>query len=187
MTASILSSTRLPRSRSLVSADHKGSTPFESLLTLNLSTVPRRERSESFAQTRQAVVTIVALSVDLDPKLMPQSATKLAPRLASGIPFEELTPTDISNNLGTGLLQTTPDVSDRVPLASPAIGDEIDDFAIMDEHQVKRITSIIKQAFDVELSMDMILANTNVSAIAKRVRDSRRLLVDEVGTNTASG
>lgn len=56
----------------------------------------------------------------------------------------------------------------------------------MDEHQVKRITSIIKQAFDVELSMDMILANTNVSAITKRVRESRRL-IDEVGTNTASG
>ena len=147
--------------------------------------VPRRERSESFAATRQAVVAIVALSVDLDPKLIPKSAISLARQLASGVPFEELTPTDISTGRGSESLQCS-EMLDRVPLQSPAIGDEIDDFAIMDEHQVKRITSIIKHAFDVELSMDMVLANTNVSAITKRVRDSRRL-IDEVGTNTASG
>lgn len=152
---------------------------------LDVVPAPRRGRSESFAATRQAVVTIVALAVDLDPKLIPQSAVPLVPRLASGIPFDETSPIDVSATLGSAPVQSS-EPTGRVPLSSPGIGDEIDDFAIMDEPQVKRITSIIKQAFDVELSMDMILANTNVSAITKRVRESRRL-IDEVGTNTASG
>jgi hypothetical protein len=130
-------------------------------------------------------VTIVTLAVDLDAKLIPQCAATLAPKLASGIPYDELSPTELSSYLTAGATANGTD-SGRAPLMSPSIGDESDDFAIMDEHQVKRITSMLKLTFDVDLSMDMILANTNVTAITKRVRDSRRL-VDEVGTNTVSG
>lgn len=156
------------------------------MIRFGVNAVPRRERSESFSATRQAVVTIVTLAVDLDAKLIPQCATALAPKLASGIPYDELSPTELSSYFTAGATVNGTDSSGRAPLMSPSIGDESDDFAIMDEHQVKRITSMLKLTFDVDLSMDMILANTNVTAITKRVRDSRRL-VDEVGTNTASG
>jgi phosphatidylethanolamine N-methyltransferase len=158
----------------------------QSLTGRQFRTVPRRERSESFSATRQAVVTIVALSVDLDPKLIPQCAATLAPRLASGTPYDELSPTELSSYLTAASPGIGNETSGPAPLLSPAIGEESDDFAIMDEHQVKRITLMLKLTFDVDLSMDMILANTNVTAITKRVRDSRRL-VEEVGTNTASG
>jgi len=156
------------------------------LTRFGINAVPRRERSESFSATRQAVVTIVTLAVDLDAKLIPQCAATLASKLSSGIPYDELSPTELSSYLTAGPTGAGIDHSSRTPLMSPSIGDESDDFAIMDEHQVKRITSMLKLTFDVDLSMDMILANTNVTAITKRVRDSRRL-VDEVGTNTASG
>jgi phosphatidylethanolamine N-methyltransferase len=146
---------------------------------------PTARKSDPFATTYRQVVTIVALSVDLDPKLIPRSAGKLAERLALGDPYEDsleddsdpqIRPDLKSSRSGTGASATSISL----------IGDEADDFAIMDEHQAKRIKSTIKMSFDVDLSVEMILANTNVSAITKRIRDSRRL-VEEKGTNTASG
>lgn len=62
---------------------------------------------------------------------------------------------------------------------------DADDFVIMDEVQAKRIAGLLKQAFGVDLSTDVVIADANVSALAKRVIGSRHLvdgmvpLVDE--------
>jgi phosphatidylethanolamine N-methyltransferase len=62
--------------------------------------------------------------------------------------------------------------------------DASDDFAIMDEEQAKRIAAMLEMAFDVELATAVILANTNVSVIARRIIGARSLATT---SNSASG
>lgn len=110
-------------------------------------------------------------------------------RLAAGVPYERPPSTD-SQAVSSLQDQDADDCSPSPPPSASVdgqfFGDETDDFAIMHEHQAKRIQSALKLVYDVELSVEMILAHTNASAITRRVREWRRL-VEEVGTNTASG
>lgn len=53
---------------------------------------------------------------------------------------------------------------------------DADDFVIMDEVQAKRISGLLKQAFGVDLSTDVVIADANVNALAKRVMGARHLV-----------
>ena len=55
-------------------------------------------------------------------------------------------------------------------------GRDPDDFIVMDEKQAKRIVSMCQAAFDVELTVDVVVADANVSALAKRVLGAMSLV-----------
>lgn len=60
-----------------------------------------------------------------------------------------------------------------------------DDFVIMDESQAKHITQMCEWAFGVELSPDVVIADANVSALARRVIGARNLLDGTDGATEA--
>lgn len=53
-----------------------------------------------------------------------------------------------------------------------------DDFRFWSERQAKRISVAIKQAFGVELTPEVIVADANISALANRILISKELLSD---------
>jgi phosphatidylethanolamine N-methyltransferase len=55
------------------------------------------------------------------------------------------------------------------------VDEEDDDFIIMSEKQAKRIVSLIQAAFEVDLSMDVVVAEANVGALARRILGARSL------------
>ena len=66
---------------------------------------------------------------------------------------------------------------DSVPEEESA-GRDPDDFRFWSESQAKRISGAILQAFDVELTPEVIIADANVSALANRILLSLDLLSD---------
>ena len=62
------------------------------------------------------------------------------------------------------------------PDASPEDGRDPDDFRFWSERQAKRISLAIEQAFDVELTPEVIVADANVGALANRILVSKELL-----------
>ncbi|OBZ74367.1 Phosphatidylethanolamine N-methyltransferase [Grifola frondosa] len=57
-------------------------------------------------------------------------------------------------------------------------GRDPDDFRFWSERQAKRISIVIKQAFSVELTPEVIVADANISALANRILVSKELLSD---------
>ncbi|KAI0651121.1 phosphatidylethanolamine N-methyltransferase [Trametes meyenii] len=64
--------------------------------------------------------------------------------------------------------------------ATPAAEDgrDPDDFRFWSERQAKRISLAIEQAFDVELTPEVVVADANLSALANRILVSKELLSD---------
>ena len=68
------------------------------------------------------------------------------------------------------------------PLASDASADETDDenrnddFSFWSEQQAKRISTAIKQIFDVEYAPEVIVADANLMTLAKRILVSKEIL-----------
>ena len=71
------------------------------------------------------------------------------------------------------------------PYADPSTGadaedsdnsPESDDFNIMDEEQAKRIVSLSKMTFGVDLSADVVLADANVGLLARRITGALSLI-----------
>ncbi|RPD63391.1 phosphatidylethanolamine N-methyltransferase [Lentinus tigrinus ALCF2SS1-6] len=60
--------------------------------------------------------------------------------------------------------------------ATPEDGRDPDDFRFWSERQAKRISLAIEQAFDVELTPEVIVADANISALANRILVSKELL-----------
>ena len=55
-------------------------------------------------------------------------------------------------------------------------GRDPDDFRFWSERQAKRISLAIEQAFDVELTPEVIVADANIGALANRILTSKELL-----------
>lgn len=51
-----------------------------------------------------------------------------------------------------------------------------DDFSFWSEQQAKRISTSIKQIFDVEYAPEVIVADANLMALAKRILVSKEML-----------
>lgn len=60
-----------------------------------------------------------------------------------------------------------------------------DDFVIMDEAQAKHIARMCEWAFGIELSTDVVLADANVTALAKRVLGASNLIDGSSGNVSA--
>ena len=59
-----------------------------------------------------------------------------------------------------------------------ADGRDPDDFRFWSERQAKRISLAIEQAFDVELTPEVVVAHANISALAHRILTSKELLAE---------
>ncbi|KAJ9097943.1 hypothetical protein QFC20_006071 [Naganishia adeliensis] len=136
--------------------------------------IPRMPDSADLPTTRQEVTKIVSFAVDLDPKLVPRSARKFVQELVKN-PFANVEELEVDDDA---------EESFEFDVDEDGEPDASDDFAIMDEDQAKRIAAMLEMAFDIELATAVILANTNVSVIARRIIGARSLATT---TNSASG
>lgn len=139
-----------------------------------IPSVPRMPDSADLPTTRQEVTKIVSFAVDLDPKLVPRSARKFVQELVKN-PFANVEELEVDDDA---------EESFEFDVDEDGEPDASDDFAIMDEDQAKRIAAMLEMAFDIELATAVILANTNVSVIARRIIGARSLATT---TNSASG
>jgi len=105
---------------------------------------------------RKSLMRIVPLCLDSDPSLIPLSC--------------KVTETPLKNNARS---DTTPD-----PTNIETDDDEYraDDFTFWSEQQAKRISAAIEQIFDVEYAPEVIVADANLMALAKRILVSKEIL-----------
>ncbi|KAI6103019.1 phospholipid methyltransferase-domain-containing protein [Pisolithus sp. B1] len=104
--------------------------------------------SLDFDSVRERLAHIVPLCLDNDPSLIPLSCG------------------------GTGTAETSSD------MGGAADGRDSDDFTFWSEEQAKRISTAIEEAFDVEYAPEVIMADANLTALAKRILVSKQLLVN---------
>lgn len=62
-----------------------------------------------------------------------------------------------------------------------------DDFTIMTETQAKRISALCELTFGVQLSTDVVVADANVAALARRVLGARSLTRGQQGADEVGG
>ncbi|KAJ7454990.1 phosphatidylethanolamine N-methyltransferase [Mycena galericulata] len=107
----------------------------------------------SFPSVRENLMRVVPLCLDSDPSLIPLSC-----KMPS-------TPNTTRQDVGSAQPDDdSPD--DRDP----------DDFTFWSERQARRICSAIKQTFDVEYAPEVIMADANLSALARRILLSKEIL-----------
>lgn len=127
----------------------------------------------------------MSLSLDSDPKLIPKSANIPAfnmPRRASLAhnrhaasttlrDVEEEPPTEGEQTPTSEPISSHPDS----PPDGDGLSDDPDDFVIMTEKQAQRIVNLCEMSFGVEISKDVVVAEANVGALARRVLGARSL------------
>ena len=134
---------------------------------------------DSFRAVYSTLLNIICLSLDSDPALVPSAAKALY------IP-ESDSAKSIHEETYPGAID--PSVTQQVD----EHGRDPDDFVIMSEIQAKRIVSLTKMAFGIELSNAVVIAEANVEALARRVVGARSLIstgmgkVDETGRTGSS-
>lgn len=120
----------------------------------------------TFASVRENLMRVVPLCLDSDPSLIPASCK---------IPATPHTPrTTDTSSLPTAQDDDSPD--DRDP----------DDFSFWSERQARRICSAIKQTFDIDYAPEVVVADANLSALARRVLANNRLLKSASGNSDFS-
>lgn len=100
----------------------------------------------------------------------PEGTPKLNKNPQSDGPEDVDNGPDPGDTKDTGASPTTPDGDD--PLRDP------DDFVFESEAQAVRMSKAIREAFDVELTPEVIIADANLSALANRILITRDLLSD---------
>ncbi|KAJ7153467.1 phosphatidylethanolamine N-methyltransferase [Mycena crocata] len=112
----------------------------------------------TFPAVRENLMRVVPLCLDSDPSLIPLSCkvpqTPHMPRL------------DVSGANPAPPHQDDDSPDDRDP----------DDFTFWSERQARRICSAIKQTFDVEYAPEVVVADANLSALARRILLSKEIL-----------
>ena len=101
----------------------------------------------TYASVRESLMHVIPLCLDNDPSLLPQSC------------------------------KATEESGEDAP-RTPTLEDarDPDDFRFWSERQAKRISLAIEQAFGVELTPAVVLADANVGALANRILVSKELL-----------
>ena len=148
--------TELRLSRSTVS-------PQRSFDRLLIKVLVDRPVDDTFRSTHATLSNIICLSLGSDPALIPRCATSFS------------TP---SHNILPPKIFDTGDTEESAPALKPDLDptSDPDDFVIMSETQAKRIGSMAELAFGVQLSPDVVIADANVGALARRVMGARSLI-----------
>jgi len=111
----------------------------------------------NLVSVRKSLMRIVPLCLDSDPSLIPLSC-KIEKKTAS---HDSVDPALVPD--------TAPDETDDDEHRN-------DDFSFWSEQQAKRISTAIKQIFDVEYAPEVIVADANLMALAKRILVSKEIL-----------
>ncbi|KAJ7203599.1 phospholipid methyltransferase-domain-containing protein [Mycena pura] len=114
----------------------------------------------SFASVRANLMRVVPLCLDSDPSLIPLSCMT---------PDMPATPR-LKGKVDDAAADESPD--DRDP----------DDFSFWSEQQAKRICSAIEQVFGVEYAPEVVVADANLSALARRILLSKEILTGTSGS-----
>lgn len=144
------------------------SNPCSSRLTSLVPLPVDKPATLDFTSVRSSLSHIVTLALDSDPSLIPISCRPLVAIELSDI---EGPGDDHTDSHGQG---------DAVPDDSTGADEDTardpDDFRFWSENQAERISKAIKEAFGVELTPEVIIADANVSGLANRIMVSRNLL-----------
>jgi len=124
----------------------------------------------SYGATRSTVLNIVCLSLDSDATLEPRSAKYLPHYNAEGN-YQEADDGSPPSSAHRRDFASIKEISE----SESEIDEEDDDFIIMSEKQAKRIVNLIKAAFEVDISMAVVVAEANVGALARRILGARSL------------
>ncbi|KAJ6578767.1 phosphatidylethanolamine N-methyltransferase [Mycena vulgaris] len=109
----------------------------------------------TFPAIRENLMRVVPLCLDSDPSLIPLSCKMPATPRPDGASTPE---------------QDDDSPDDRDP----------DDFTFWSERQARRICSAIKQTFDVEYAPEVVVADANLSALARRILLSKEILTGSI-------
>jgi phosphatidylethanolamine N-methyltransferase len=122
--------------------------------------VDRPTELESFESVYDLLLRTVTFALDLDPSISPQTSL---PIIRS---YRPSTPSDTTVKIET---------------VDP------EDFTIMSEDQASMISQAIKLTFDVDLGVEVVIADANVGRLAETVMEARRLLRPWIGENGQHG
>ena len=112
---------------------------------------------------RKSLMRIVPLCLDSDPSLIPLSCKVEKTETLSLSQEDKAAPPLLAAS------DASPDETDDDEYRN-------DDFSFWSEQQAKRISTCIKQIFDVEYAPEVIVADANLMAIAKRILVSKEIL-----------
>lgn len=138
-----------------------------------------------FTPVRASLSRIVTLALDSDPSLIPISCKPLtATATVSGSTPAAVGGTGAAR--GASAAPAAGESEDGAGLSAdnPVVVDEEDgirdpdDFRFWSEDQAVRISKAIGEAFDVELTPEVIIADANLTALANRILVARDLLSD---------
>jgi len=115
----------------------------------------------TFTSVRYTLMHIVPLCLDSDPSLVPQSCQ---------IPVAVSRDSDLEIISDLDAEQAKADEDSVHPDRDP------DDFTFWTEKQAKRISTAIKQIFDVECAPEVVLADANLTTLANRIIVSKEVL-----------
>ncbi|GJE88973.1 phosphatidylethanolamine N-methyltransferase [Phanerochaete sordida] len=127
----------------------------------------------TFPAVRASLAHIVTLALDADPSLVPVSCKELA--AAAATPAASPAPVEGVPDAGTdGKPSPATGEGGGTPAEEDGIRDP-DDFRFWSENQAVRISKAIKEAFGVELTPEVIIADANLGALANRILVARDL------------
>ncbi|KAJ6492894.1 phospholipid methyltransferase-domain-containing protein [Mycena vitilis] len=112
----------------------------------------------TFESVRENLMRVVPLCLDSDASLIPSSCKTPA------------TPPRTPRQDDTSGGRTTPQDDDSSDDRDP------DDFTFWSEKQARRICSAIRQTFEVEYAPEVVVADANLSALARRILISKEIL-----------
>lgn len=110
-------------------------------------TVERAQDPDEFDSIKSTLVSIIAQTLAYDVAVIPASALPLVPTL----------------------------LQHARPASLPALSDP-DDFILYSQDEAKHIAYAIEEAFQVQLSSEVVLAAANVRKLASTVKDARDIL-----------
>lgn len=170
----------------------------------NLVDKPDPAQMHSYRAVHDTVMNIVLFALEGNASLVPRSARKLAKSSRRQASLSSPEPLHVRSASHTSHTSTASRSSPRpTPLAISELAAEIahgsvssdsvpgspppealtdsplqdpDDFVLMHEHQVKHIQQMLEWTYGVELSPDVVIADANVGALAKRILGARNLL-----------
>jgi len=115
----------------------------------------------NFRSVRKSLMRIVPLCLDSDPSLIPLSCKRAANTLSS----TALRSSQASDSSDSEL-EADIDPDERDP----------DDFSFWSEKQAERICGAVEQAFGVEYAPEVVVADANLTTLAKRILLSNEIL-----------
>lgn len=135
---------------------------------------------------------IVPLCLDSDPSLIPASCKPTSHPMSHSVSSSDYTyvknPPSPDDDDDLDVISDSQSIPSEPAIVDADSGQEIqnpDDFNFWNERQAKRICAAVKQVFGVEVSPEVVVADANLSALARRILVSKELLGNNSTTSPA--